>query len=308
MNSRAWSSLQDTHTRSMHLPSRTAVNAYAYAPEHRSTVDNTTLVHSNQIINNTYGHAAHYNNLLTPMSSNSGLDTDTCILRVWFYTPSSGDPWINKLVVRYDPPFSHTELQFHDGQALTMYMGSRVRMKTRTFNPESYTCVHVPVSLARYKRMYYLAEKLKENPLIVFSKYEAFLALNGMQPSQAYSPEVFEYIEHGAFGNASNEDQPAVMQSFCARLIGDLMAYVGILPKSVTSTSMTPSGLAKCLQEIQAAPLSGTTTLNLQDSAFDMSPPTNPQPSHVHTRGLDSTPVFHTDVRLHTTLHPYKHA
>lgn len=229
----------------------------------------------------------------TPFCQANTYIADITTLRIWFYTPSASDPWMNKLVVRYDPPFSHVELQFHDDKALTMYMGSRVRFKTRTFNPESYTCMLVPVSMTQYRRLYALAEKLMENPLIQFSRYEAFLALNGMEPSQPYSPDTFEYIEYGE----TQDPPPFPMQTFCARLIADVMSYVGVIPP--TNTAATPSGLATLVQTLNESGLPSVSAASSSTSTFDNSSTCSIDVQDVErksTAASEAIPVFHTDV------------
>jgi len=68
-------------------------------------------------------------------------------LRVWFYDPSKdSDSLFNKLVSKLDGPYCHCELQFPDNASCSIYMGTNVTLKKRTFDPTNYTCVVVMCS------------------------------------------------------------------------------------------------------------------------------------------------------------------
>jgi len=73
-------------------------------------------------------------------------------LRLWFYDPvSDSEGFINKLVTRLDQPFCHVEAQFEDNLACSIYMGSAVVLRKRTFDSANYSCVRMPCSRAQHQ-------------------------------------------------------------------------------------------------------------------------------------------------------------
>jgi len=68
-------------------------------------------------------------------------------LRVWFYDPTKDRDWLfNKLVSRIDGPFCHCELQCPDDASCSIYMGTSVTLRKRSFDPTKYLCVAVMCS------------------------------------------------------------------------------------------------------------------------------------------------------------------
>ena len=65
--------------------------------------------------------------------------------KVWFYNPTAeavtGANLVNKIVAGVYPPYCHTELQFPNGEACSVVMNSTVRLRTRTYNTDFYTCL-----------------------------------------------------------------------------------------------------------------------------------------------------------------------
>ena len=61
---------------------------------------------------------------------------------VWFYDPArDSEGMFNKMVAYADPPYCHCEFQFADSTACSIYVGSKVIMKSRNFDPVHYTPV-----------------------------------------------------------------------------------------------------------------------------------------------------------------------
>ena len=72
-------------------------------------------------------------------------------LRMWFYNPQQDTSgFVNKVVSRIDPPYCHCELQFNDGHACSIYMGSNVVLKQRAFESENYTAVTLECAQVLY--------------------------------------------------------------------------------------------------------------------------------------------------------------
>lgn len=70
---------------------------------------------------------------------------------VWFYNCrlDHRQNWLNRLVTAVDPPFCHCEIQIPSGEAFSVYSGSKVVSRDRTFDDQYYTCVRVPCSPAQ---------------------------------------------------------------------------------------------------------------------------------------------------------------
>ena len=63
---------------------------------------------------------------------------------MWFYDPARDTEGLLNMVVAFtDPPFCHCEIQFPDNVACSIYTGSRVVMKERTFDTANYTVVEL---------------------------------------------------------------------------------------------------------------------------------------------------------------------
>lgn len=76
-----------------------------------------------------------------------------CFLDIWFYRDKSislakcmSPAIINVFVTVFSPPFSHAELAFHDGLAVSVLMNHKVECRKRTFDPAFYTCLRLKVS------------------------------------------------------------------------------------------------------------------------------------------------------------------
>ena len=50
-----------------------------------------------------------------------------------------------------DMPFWHVEALFDDDSACSVYMGSQVVHRKRTFKSSNYACVRVPCTLAQHQ-------------------------------------------------------------------------------------------------------------------------------------------------------------
>ena len=83
-------------------------------------------------------------------------------LLVHFYNPVlDKDGVLNKLVAYADPPYCHCELEFADGQSCAVYMGGKVHLKTRQFDPKSYDTVRVQCTTQQHARAQQLARDLE---------------------------------------------------------------------------------------------------------------------------------------------------
>lgn len=144
-------------------------------------------------------------------------------LRMWFYDPSKGnDSYFNSMVAMIDGPYSHTELQFPNGLACTVYMGCAVSLRRRTFDTKYYTLVNVPCS---------------------------------PQQVQAAEAAARTFVSEGyAFSNVAmigTVFTPANLlrgpkSTFCSKLNADILQSAGLLSHLNTS-NVTPSALYRSL-------------------------------------------------------------
>jgi len=145
------------------------------------------------------------------------------MLRVWFYDPThDSEGFINKIVAYADPPFCHCELQFPDLVACSIYMGSRVVMKARTFDRTHYSLVEVQATAEQTQLARQLCDQHHENQT----------AFSSMQMLACLAP------------------WPGVTSSkytFCSKLILGVLCDAGVLPPR-SSLHVTPSELFRTLQ------------------------------------------------------------
>ena len=75
-------------------------------------------------------------------------------INVYFYTPTPSDHVLNHIVTRYDPPFSHCDVQFEDGMASSVYQHETVYWRKRGFAKPGYTKLSLAVSQQDYAKAY----------------------------------------------------------------------------------------------------------------------------------------------------------
>ena len=139
-------------------------------------------------------------------------------LKLWFYDPTGDrDGYLNHFVARLDGPYCHCELQFPDNNACTIYMGTNVVLKKRSFSPEAYTCVNVsctPQQLAKARRF---AER----------EFQNGTSFSTMAMSMALIPLL------SMSGNGT----------FCSKLCADILVAGEILEGGISTHKMSPSAL-----------------------------------------------------------------
>jgi len=145
-------------------------------------------------------------------------------IRVWFYNPcSDSSGWVNKLVSRLDPPYCHCELQFADDVSCSIYMGSNVLMKRRTFDDTCYDCVRLPCTVLQHSAMYAAASAFTQAQ-VQFSTAKMTGCLTWLPTSSDSS------------------------STFCSKLCADIMQGVSILAPGVETGKTSPSQLHRLLQ------------------------------------------------------------
>ena len=148
-------------------------------------------------------------------------------IRVWFYDPiRDKEGLFNKMVAYTDPPFCHCELQFEDLTACSIYVGSRLVMKTRNFDTAFYTAVTLSVNCEDARQAHKVCSD-KQARGVVFSSMQM---LSCLYPWQALA-----------------RDQK---HTFCSKLVAEMLVAAKVLPDD-TCCSMTPSALYRTLVTLQ---------------------------------------------------------
>jgi hypothetical protein len=80
------------------------------------------------------------------------------LIHVLFYAPNPDDHFLNHIVTRYDPPFSHCDVQFEDGMASSVFQHETVYWRKRSFRKPGYKKISIPVSHADYGKAYNMCQ------------------------------------------------------------------------------------------------------------------------------------------------------
>lgn len=139
------------------------------------------------------------------------------MLIAWFYDPTSDSHgWLNKLIAYMDAPFCHVELQFPDSTAYTVYMGSEVIKKERSFNNACYTACPIHCTPAQSQAARRVADRL-------YTERHECSALD---------------MTSCIFGVPM-----CPSKTFCSKLVGQILCESGIIPDSVDFRTLSPSKL-----------------------------------------------------------------
>jgi len=160
-------------------------------------------------------------------------------LRVWFYDPTKdSDGLFNKLVSRIDGPFCHCELQFPDDASCSIYMGTSVTLRKRSFDPTNYTCVAVMCSKKDQEAAQLQAAQHHQSG----TQFSAF----AMSYSMMWMPIAL-----------------STDTTFCSKLVADLLKTAKVLPQSFASEKATPSALHRALTMQTGAALQRASSGNM---------------------------------------------
>ena len=159
-------------------------------------------------------------------------------LRVWFYDPSNDTEGIvNKLVAFADPPFCHCELQFPDDTACSIYMGTSVVMKKRSFDPDHYHCIEVNATRDKIEEAFCLcADATSRN--VRFSSLQMMQSITSGGSSR---PET---------ANGSMREDTL---TFCSKLVTSVLLDSNVVP-CLIRRNPTPSELYRWLNTTKADP------------------------------------------------------
>jgi len=146
-------------------------------------------------------------------------------LRVWFYNPVHDSQGIvNKIVARIDPPYCHTELQFDNNVSCSVYMGTNVMLRERTFDSDNYTCVRVPCTF-------------NEETLARTHAQKCFHA------KQAFSTF---HMSTCLFGSETFDD---TSKTFCSKLVYEILHHAQLVDGTSRGCGVSPSALHRMLHK-----------------------------------------------------------
>jgi len=168
-------------------------------------------------------------------------------LRVWLYDlASDSEGLINKVVASIDRPFCHVELQFEHDRACSIYMGSAVALRARTFDSPNYQCLRLACSDHQHTMAAGHAEHLHGKGLFFSSlQMTSCLLWAGNMPNPKHT--------------------------FCSKLVTEILQQAGLVHASIDAHSTSPSGLHRLLQAqaVVAAPEPAPPPLSLRTVALD---------------------------------------
>jgi hypothetical protein len=147
-------------------------------------------------------------------------------LRVWFYDPAAdSEGFVNKLVSRLDSPFCHVEVQLSDDRSCSIYMGSKVLLRPRTFDSPNYSCLHVPCSDVQHTLATGHAEHM----------YSQGLTFSSLQMTSCF-----------LWSPASSSPY----HTFCSKLVTEILQQAGVLGTNIDAQKTSPSALHRLLEPL----------------------------------------------------------
>jgi hypothetical protein len=148
-------------------------------------------------------------------------------LKIHFYDPlGDQDGMINHLVRKTNGPYCHCEVQFINGLACSIYMGTTVCLKHRGFDESRYTTLTIPCSKQGHTSALDLAHRYYDSGV----KFSGFKMASSML---SIPLNVFSVEQHG---------------TFCSELVANLLVSAGVLPRTTMTHCVTPSSLYRLLE------------------------------------------------------------
>lgn len=164
-------------------------------------------------------------------------------LLVHFYNPVlDKDGVLNKLVAFADPPYCHCELEFADGQSCAVYMGGKVHVKTRQFDPKSYDTVRVTCTAQQHARAQQFAFELQRDEQ-AFSRRAMLASKFKMLPLR-----------------------DARLYTFCSKLCCEILQEANVVPRDTPAARLTPSMLCVALTNPQLPMACDSTVIDFRPS------------------------------------------
>jgi hypothetical protein len=84
-------------------------------------------------------------------------------IHVLFYVPQSDDHWLNHVVTKISPPYSHCDIQFENEVASSIYQNETVYMHQKSFSRLNYHRISLSVNEEEYQKIYSFCENACKN-------------------------------------------------------------------------------------------------------------------------------------------------
>ena len=141
------------------------------------------------------------------------------VLTLWFYDPSGDkEGYLNHFVAKLDGPYCHCELQFPNMMSCSIYMGTKVKLKQRTFDKAAYTKVLVYCSDEQLNKAYRFA----------CEEAHKGTGFSTLAMGMTLIPSLMPYKGNG---------------TFCSKLCADILKAGNLLEESYSCDKLSPSAL-----------------------------------------------------------------
>jgi len=155
-------------------------------------------------------------------------------LKLAFLTPTDQDPQFNRVVARISKhPTCHVELVFEDGMAFSIFKGSKLFFKQRSFSNPDYKLLSLSVSNGEYQSAYAFCSQAV--------KQEMDFTDCGMLG--AY----FQFPSCPLFCNAPSSSTGC---TFCSKIVTEALQFAGVGEvQHLHPCTTSPSNLFEALKE-----------------------------------------------------------
>lgn len=143
----------------------------------------------------------------------------------YFYAPSADDHVVNHIVTRWDPPYSHCDVQFEDGMASSLFQGENVYWRKRGFKKPGYIRITLAINnMENYRKAYDLCKD---------------------RHAQGYA---FDAIGMYTLPLSSYVSFPREKYTFCSKHCTEVLQLAGVRAvQGLDPRSITPSALHRAL-------------------------------------------------------------
>lgn len=106
-------------------------------------------------------------------------------VHVLFYKPNPDDHWLNSLVTRISPPYSHCDIQFENDIAASIYQNESVYMCQKTFARLNYERVSLTFDEKEYMNIFKFCEShcMRGTSFDLMGMIGSYLPLYNYKPS-----------------------------------------------------------------------------------------------------------------------------
>jgi hypothetical protein len=150
-------------------------------------------------------------------------------VHVLFYQPQSDDHWLNHVVTRLSPPYSHCDIQFDDEVASSIYQNETVYMHKKSFSRLNYHRISLTFTEEEYWKIYSFCE----HSCKLLVKFDPMGMVGSYIPFYYFQPKD---------------------RTFCSRYVTEALQASGRPAfMSLSPARITPSQLHSILQQTHAS-------------------------------------------------------